>query len=124
MIQVWLRKSRNSRIMKPFLILFFLCITISIAFSQTTQPPEAIHGKLLVKEFNIDTGNPNLAQLAMEEEQLRLRNLFPDLNLVGVIRPNSPWVLITEKCQTEKELLKLKKQLAKECPDARITECD
>ena len=103
-----------------------LCITISCntkRHAANTNTNSERFGRLIVKEFPIDPNNKNASQIELEAEQLRLMKKYPDLNLTGIITPNSPWILATE-CQSEKVLLEIKKQLTKDCPDAKIVKCD
>ncbi|MCW3083116.1 MAG: hypothetical protein JWP12_482 [Bacteroidetes bacterium] len=112
--------------MKNYFIAGVLSVLISCTASkhnETTQTNNQKPGKLIVKEFPIDPNDKNASQKALEAEQMRLMKKYPNIHLAGVIAPDRPWVLITEKCETEEILLKLKKQLSKDCPDAKIVDC-
>ena len=108
-----------------FMSLVFTIASCNIFRTGTSQSDnELSEGKIIAKSFPIDKKEPFFAQRKLEEEQLRLRKLYPDLNLVGFIKPNSPWILITENCLTKTEYKQILKQISKECPKAKVVPCD
>jgi hypothetical protein len=114
------------------LLFRIICIIITTTiFSCKIPPPKTVksdngleEGKIIAKSFPIDKSSPYESQKEMEEEQLRLRKMYPNLSLLGFIQPDNPWILITENCFTKKEYEEILEKISKECPDAKIVPCD
>ena len=116
--------------MKNAGILIVALIITTVMFSCKTIPPayatpanSILEGKIIVKSFAIDTAAPYEAQKALEKEQARLMKLFPDLNLLGYIQGEQPWVLITERCLAKADYETVLNQIVKECPNAKVVPC-
>ncbi len=116
--------------MKLLFRILHIIIAITI-FSCKISRPEKVksnygleEGKIIAKSFPIDKSSPYESQKEMEEEQLRLRKMYPDIRLLGFIQPDKPWILITEDCLTKREYEEILEKISKECPDAKIVPCD
>jgi hypothetical protein len=105
-------------------VLFFSTFLSCKTNKHSSSSDKMNYKKLIVKEFPIDTNDRTASQRALETEQMRLMRKYPGLRIEGVIAPNSPWILVTEQCDKEKNIKKLRKKLLKDCPDAKIVSCN